>query len=53
MEMPLVLVIEDDQDLQGPMEEALIEAGFEVAIAASGEEAVMLPKNRLAPIARW
>ena len=49
MEMPLVLVIEDDQDLQGPMEEALIEGGFEVAIAASGEEAVMLLKNRLAP----
>ena len=49
MGMPLVLVIEDDQDLQGPMEEALIEGGFEVAIAASGEEAVMLLKNRLAP----
>jgi len=49
MGMPLVLVIEDDQDLQGPMEEALIEGGFEVAMAASGEEAVMLLKNRLAP----
>ena len=38
----LVLVIEDDQAVQGLVEEALGDAGFEPAIAASGEEAVTL-----------
>ena len=39
------LVIEDDQDIQGIIESALDEAGFEPAIAASGEEAVTLLKG--------
>ena len=39
---PLVLVVEDDQAIQGIVEEALSEGGFEVAIAASGEEAATL-----------
>jgi CheY-like chemotaxis protein len=38
----LVLVIEDDQAVQGLVEDALGDAGFEPAIAASGEEAVTL-----------
>jgi DNA-binding response OmpR family regulator len=38
----LILVIEDDQLIQSTVDEALTEAGFEPAIAASGEEAVML-----------
>jgi len=38
----LVLVIEDDQTVQGLVEDALGDAGFEPAIAASGEEAVTL-----------
>jgi DNA-binding response OmpR family regulator len=40
-----VLVIEDDQSIQGIVEDALIEGGFEPAIAASGEEALILLKG--------
>ncbi len=39
---PFILVIEDDAAVQGLVEEALSDAGFEPAIAASGEEAVTL-----------
>jgi DNA-binding response OmpR family regulator len=39
---PLILVVEDDEAIQGIVEEALSEGGFEVAIAASGEEAATL-----------
>ena len=38
----VILVIEDDQSIQGIIEEALTDGGFEPAIAASGEEAVTL-----------
>ncbi len=41
-ELPLILVVEDDQLLQGLIEEALKEAGFEVEMISSGEEAVTL-----------
>ena len=41
-ELPVILVVEDDQAIQGIVEDALSEGGFEVAIAASGEEAVTL-----------
>jgi DNA-binding response OmpR family regulator len=41
-DQPVILVIEDDQSIQGIIEDALTEAGFEPAIAASGEEAVTL-----------
>jgi CheY-like chemotaxis protein len=41
-ELPVILVAEDDQAIQGIVEEALSEGGFELAIAASGEEAVIL-----------
>jgi CheY-like chemotaxis protein len=40
VELPVVLVIEDDEEIV--VEDALIEGGFETAIAASGEEAVTL-----------
>jgi CheY-like chemotaxis protein len=40
--LPLVLVAEDDQLLQGTVEEALTEGGFEINIAATGEEAITL-----------
>ena len=40
------MVIEDDQSIQGIVEVALSEGGFEPAIAASGEEAVTLLKGR-------
>lgn len=36
------MVIEDDQAIQGIIEEALTDGGFDSAIAASGEEAVTL-----------
>jgi len=41
-ELPTILVIEDDPDIQAVLEDALTEGGFEVAIAATGEEAVTL-----------
>lgn len=47
-ELPIVLVVEDDLAIQGIVDEALIEAGFETAIAASAEEAVTLLKARVA-----
>jgi CheY-like chemotaxis protein len=46
-ELPLVLVIEDDPDIQIVLEDALTEGGFEPAIAASGEEGVTLLKSGL------
>jgi DNA-binding response OmpR family regulator len=42
----MILVAEDDRLLQGTVEEALTEAGFESAITATGEEAVTLLKGR-------
>ena len=41
----VILVIEDDQAIQGVVEDALTEGGFEPAVAASGEEAVTLMKG--------
>jgi CheY-like chemotaxis protein len=41
----VILVIEDDQSIQGIVEDALIDGGFEPAIAPSGEEAVTLLKG--------
>ena len=38
----MVLVIEDDQNIQSFLEDALRDGGFEPAIAGSGEEAVTL-----------
>jgi CheY-like chemotaxis protein len=46
-ELPTILVIEDDPDLQTVLEDALTDGGFAPAIAASGEEAVTLLKSRL------
>jgi DNA-binding response OmpR family regulator len=41
-ELPVILVAEDDQAIQGVVEDALCEGGFQVALASSGEEAVTL-----------
>jgi CheY-like chemotaxis protein len=38
----VILVVEDDQAIQSVIEEALSDGGFEIAIAASGEQAVEL-----------
>ena len=43
--LPDILVIEDDAALQATMEAALVDEGFEPAIAASGEEAITLLKS--------
>jgi len=43
--VPAILVIEDDQEIQTLVEDALSDAGFEPAIAPSGEEAVTLLKG--------
>ena len=43
-QLPVVLVIEDDPDIQFFLEEALHDGGFEPAIAGSGEEAITLLK---------
>jgi DNA-binding response OmpR family regulator len=42
---PVILVIEDDPPIQVVVEEALVDGGFEPAIAPSGEEAVTLMKG--------
>lgn len=44
-ELPLVMVVEDDDPVQNVVEDALAEGGFESAIAASGEEAVTLLRS--------
>jgi CheY-like chemotaxis protein len=41
----VILVVEDDQEVQGIIEDALSEGGFEPAIAPSGEEAITLLKG--------
>ena len=46
-DLPVILVIEDDESIQGIVEDALSEGGFEPAVAASGEEAVTLLKGRI------
>jgi CheY-like chemotaxis protein len=44
MEMPVILVVEDEEFLQSFVDDALREGGFEAAVASSGEEAVSLLK---------
>lgn len=41
----VVLIVEDYQEIQAIVEDALTDAGFEPTIAASGEEAVTLLKG--------
>lgn len=45
LDLPTILLVEDDQLIQAMVEEALTEGGFQVAIAASVEEAVALLKG--------
>jgi DNA-binding response OmpR family regulator len=40
--LPVILVVEDDQLVQGVVEESLTDGGFDVAIATSGESALEL-----------
>ena len=46
------MVVEDDQLIQGVVEQALTEGGFEIAIVASGEEALTLLKGQKTSYAR-
>ena len=46
-ELPLILVIEDEYALQGIVEDALTEGGFETDVLSSGEEALTLFKGRI------
>ena len=46
-ELPVIMVVEDDYDLQGIVEDALIEGGFETQILSSGEEALTLFRGGL------
>jgi DNA-binding response OmpR family regulator len=46
-EVPVVMVVEDEYALQGIIEEALVEGGFETNILSSGEEALTLFRGRL------
>ena len=46
--LPVVLIVEDDAAIQAIVDEALIDAGFETAIAPSAEEAVTLLKGKVA-----
>jgi DNA-binding response OmpR family regulator len=46
-DVPVILVIEDEEGIQSLVEDALSEGGFEPAIAPSGEEAVTLLKGRI------
>ncbi len=46
-ELPIILVVEDDDAVQGLVEGPLVDGGFQPAIAASGEEAVTLLMGRL------
>ena len=45
---PIVLIVEDDLEIQAILDEALVEAGFETAIASSAEEAVTLLTGKVA-----
>jgi CheY-like chemotaxis protein len=42
LELPKILVVEDDQLVQGLVEDTLSDGGFDTVIAASGEEALTL-----------
>ena len=45
-ELPVVLIVEDEYPLQGIVEDALTEGGFETDILSSGEEALTLFKGK-------
>jgi CheY-like chemotaxis protein len=51
-ELPVILVVEDDDPIQEIAEDALTEGDFEAAIAASGEEAVTLLQSGLSRTGR-
>jgi CheY-like chemotaxis protein len=46
-ELPVILVVEDEELLQSIVEETLSDGGFEPVFATSGEEAVSLLKSHI------
>jgi DNA-binding response OmpR family regulator len=42
LELPIILVVEEDQLIQSLVEETLSDGGFDTVVAASGEEALTL-----------
>jgi CheY-like chemotaxis protein len=44
-DLSVIMVVEDDDDVQWLIEDALTDGGFEAAIAGSGEEAITLLKG--------
>lgn len=48
-ELPIVLVIEDEDAILAVVEDALEEGGFQIATAKTGEEAITLLKGGLLP----
>jgi CheY-like chemotaxis protein len=48
LELPLILVVEDDPLIQELIEDTLRDGGFEIAVTTSGEEAVALLKEHRA-----
>ncbi|WP_409517540.1 response regulator [Bradyrhizobium sp. WYCCWR 12699] len=47
MELPAILLVEDDDAIQAIVEDALVEGGFHCAAVKTGEEAVTLLKGGL------
>jgi DNA-binding response OmpR family regulator len=45
LELPIILVVDDDHLIQSLVEDPLREGGFDTAVAASGEEALPLPSK--------
>jgi CheY-like chemotaxis protein len=48
----LVILVEDDKEIQGIIEQALTDGGFEPAIVSSGEAAVTLLQGKASPAVR-
>jgi DNA-binding response OmpR family regulator len=46
LDLPIILVVEDDPVIQSLVEDTLGDGGFETAVAASGEEALTLLKGQ-------
>jgi CheY-like chemotaxis protein len=50
LELPIILVVEDDHLIQGLVEEALRDGGFDTAVTASAEEALTLLQGPAAQV---
>ena len=47
VQLPVIMVVEDEYELQGLVEDALMEGGFDTDMLSSGEEAITLFKGGL------